>query len=57
MCQIDQMPVGGICEVQMPLAFELAVEAMRGAHGKGSTECILEGWERSVNPYGSKLSY
>jgi hypothetical protein len=41
-CQIDEVGVGGICEIQMPFALELAVEAVLGAHSKTSTDVSLD---------------
>jgi hypothetical protein len=41
--------VGGIREVQMPLALQLAVEAVLGAQGIWSTEVSLVRWKAVVN--------
>lgn len=49
LCQIGQMAVGGICEIQVPLAFQLAVLAVLRAHSIWSTECSLDRLRRSVN--------
>lgn len=40
--KVDQMGVGGVCEIQMPLGFQLAVKAVRGPHCIRSTESILD---------------
>ncbi len=45
------MLVGGICEVQMPLALQLAVEAVLGAQGIWSTEISLVRVAGAVNRY------
>lgn len=49
LCQVGQMAVGGIREVQMPLAFQLAVKAVLRAHSIWSTEVSLEGMRQGVN--------
>jgi hypothetical protein len=41
-CQVDEMGVGGVCEIQMPFALELAIEAVLGAHSKTSTDVSLD---------------
>lgn len=43
------MAVGGICEIQVPLAFQLAVKAVLRAHSIWSTEIILGRSLESVN--------
>jgi len=43
------MAVGGICEVQVPLAFQLAVKAVLRAHSIWSTEVILGRLPEGVN--------
>ena len=48
--KVDQMGVGGVCEIQMPLGFQLAVKAVRGPHCIRSTESILDRLWRYVNP-------
>ena len=49
LCQVGQMAVGGIREVQMPLAFQLAVKAVLRAHSIWSTESSLDRLRESVN--------
>lgn len=49
LCQVGQMAVGGICEVQVPLAFQLAVKAVLRAHSIWSTEDSLDRSPGSVN--------
>lgn len=48
-CQVGEMGVGGICEIQMPFALELAVKTVLGAHSKTSTEVSLDRLPRGVN--------
>lgn len=43
------MAVGGVCEVQMPLAFQLAVKAVLRAHSIWSTEVTLSRLSGDVN--------
>lgn len=43
------MPMCGVCEVQVPLALQLAVEAVLGAQGIWSTEVTLGRAEGRVN--------
>lgn len=47
--QIDQIVVGGICEIQMPFELPLAIETMGCCHSGWSTEVNLNGWGRCVN--------
>jgi hypothetical protein len=49
LCQVDQEFVGGVCEVQMPLALQLAVKAVLSGHSKGSTEVTLARSTGGVN--------
>ena len=47
--EVDQMLVGGVCEVQMPFALQLAVEAVLGAQAIWSTEVSLKRTVGHVN--------
>lgn len=43
------MLVGGVCEVQMPLALQLAVKTVLGAQGIWSTEMTVARAPTAVN--------
>ncbi len=56
MGQVDQMQVSGIREVQVPLALQLAVEAVLGAQCIWSTEVSLERSPAGVNQNVNKTA-
>lgn len=49
--QVNQMGVGGICEVQVPLPFDFAVEATLCGHAQWLTGVTLDGLTSQRNQY------